>query len=402
MMHDGTDKTKFYPLRTLYVYLTGDCNLRCRHCMVGAKFQAETGRNPEFAPELFLDVIRQARPLGLFSVKLGGGEPFLHSRIGEFLEISRREKVILNVETNAVLCTPSLAKDLVRCRLLNFSVSLDGADAETHEWMRCVAGCFESAIRGIKNLVADGIRLQIIMSIVRRNAGQMEAMVRLAESLGARAVQFNFVRPAGRGEKMLAGGELLTVGELIRLGAWVENELSRRTKLPVYFTRPIAFRPLDKMFGIEGPGTGGCGILKLIGILADGSYSLCGMGATLPELAFGHAGRDTLKDIWHGNPVLKEIRKGLPRRFKGICGECLMKGICQGHCLAQHYSRSRDFWSPYWFCEEAEKEGLFPANRKQDGYNRSHRSKKGDRLLFREDHAAGDKTIERMPCQDRG
>ena len=398
-MHDGTNGSEFYPLRMLNCHLTGNCNLRCRHCMVGAKFWAETGQDPELVPDLYLHVVRQARSLGLFSVKLGGGEPFLHSRIGEILEISRREKVILNVETNAVLCTASLAKDLGRCRLLNFSVSLDGADAETHEWMRCVAGCFENAIRGIKNLVAEGIRLQIIMSVVRRNAGQMEALVRLAESLGACAVQFNFVRPQGRGEKMLAGGELLTVRELVRLGVWVENELSRRTKLPVYFTQPLAFRPLDKVFGVQGTGAGGCGILKLIGVLADGSYSLCGMGATLPDLVFGHAGQDTLEEVWHENPVLKEIREGLPQRFKGICGECLMKGICQGHCLAQNYSRSRDIWSPYWFCEEADKQGLFPAFRKQDGHVRTEQ---GDRLLYRESNAHVRRETESITCADKG
>ncbi len=368
-MRDGIDESKFYPLRMLNFYLTGNCNLRCRHCMVGARFPAETGQDPGLAPDLFLHVIRQARSLGLFSVKLGGGEPFLHSGIGEILEISRQENLALNVETNAVLCTPSLAKDLGRCRLLNVSVSLDGADAETHEWMRRVAGCFESAIRGIKNLVAEGIRIQIVMSVARRNAGQMEALVRLAESLGAHAVQFNFVRPAGRGEEMLESGEVLTVRELVRLGVWVESELSRRTKLPVYFTQPIAFRPLDKIFGIKGAGTRGCGILQLLGVLADGSYSLCGMGATLPELVFGHAGRDALKEVWHENPVLKEIREGLPRLFKGICGDCLLKEICQGHCLVQHYSPNRDFWSPYWFCEEADREGLFPASRRQPGTN---------------------------------
>jgi hypothetical protein len=108
-----------------------------------------------------------------------------------------------------------------------------------------------------------------------RNAKQMpammEAVARLAEFLGALSVQFNAVRPMGRAGEMLAAGELLTVGELVRLGAWVENDLSRRTKLPVSITLPLAFRPLARMFGRGGTGCCTCGILNVLGVLCDGS-----------------------------------------------------------------------------------------------------------------------------------
>jgi SynChlorMet cassette radical SAM/SPASM protein ScmF len=365
LTNNGMGRTTFYPLRTLYCHLTEGCNLRCRHCMVGAKYQAVSGRCEELAPELFLHVIRQAKPLGLSSVKLGGGEPLLHSRFGEFLEICRREDIILNVETNAVLCTPGLARDLARCKLSTFSVSLDGADANVHEWMRGVPGCFEAALRGIRNLVSAGIRPLIIMSVVRRNANQMEPLMRLAESLGACSVQFNLVRPLARGAQMRASGETLTIHELVAKGHWVEMELARNARLPVCITHPIAFRSLDRLFGTMGTGAGGCGILKIMGVLADGSYALCGIGGQLPELVFGHAGRDGLEEVWVQAPLLKEMREGLPQRFRGICGKCLLKGICLGHCLAQNYYTNRDFWSPYWFCEEADREGLFPESRKR-------------------------------------
>ena len=359
------DNSRSFPLKSIYFYLTEGCNLRCRHCMVGAKYQEKTGQHPTLMPDLFRHVLRQAKPLGLFSVKLGGGEPLLHPRFGEFLEISRRENIALNVETNAVLCTPALANDLARCRLINLSVSLDGSDAGTHEWMRGVEGCYESAIRGIRNLVAAGIRPQIIMSIVGRNAHQMDALVGLAESLGAASVQFNPVRPLARGERMQANGELLSIRDMVKIGEWVETELSRRSRIPVFMTHPLAFRPLERVYGPGGSGPGGCGIRGILGVLADASYALCGIGGAVPELAFGHASRDALEDVWLQAPLLKELRDGLPRRFRGICGECLLKGICLGHCVAQNYYKGRDFWAPYWFCEEAYKEGLFPESRRQ-------------------------------------
>jgi len=351
------------PLNALYFYLTEACNLRCRHCWIEPPHQSAKRQYPAVEPELFRHIIAQAKPLGLSSVKLTGGEPLMHPRIGELLAILREEKLRFNVETNGVLCTPELAQDLVRSGLYHISVSLDGADAETHEWVRGVTGCFEAALQGIRNLVAAGCRPQVIMTLMRRNAGQIEAVVRLAESVGASSVKFNIVQPTARGVRMHEAGETLPIREIVRLGAWVEDELSAGTKLRLFYSHPVAFRPLGKIYGREGSGCGVCGIHGILGVLGNGSYALCGIGETVPELVFGDAAKDALADVWRDNAVLNEIRGGLPRKLEGVCGDCLMKVVCLGSCIAQNYYRSRSLWAPFWYCEDARKAGLFPEGR---------------------------------------
>jgi len=351
------------PLNTLYFYLTEGCNLRCRHCWIEPPHQTEKKQYRTLEPELFRHILQQAKPLGLSSVKLTGGEPLMHPRIGEILESIRRENLGLTVETNGTLCTTSLARDLARCGAKHVSVSLDGVDAETHEWVRGVKGCFEAAIQGIRNLVAAGIRPQVIMTLMRRNVDQIEAIVRLAESLGASSVKFNIVQPTARGVKMHEAGETLPIREIVRLGDWIENELSARTRLGLHYSHPVAFRPLGRMYGREGSGCSICGIYGIIGVLAGGSYALCGIGEHVPELVFGHASNDSLADVWQTNPVLRAIREGLPSRLGGICGECLMKGVCLGSCIAQNYYRSGSLWAGHWYCEEAKAKGIFPVTR---------------------------------------
>jgi len=117
------------------------------------------------------------------------------------------------------------------------------------------------------------------------------------------------------------------------------------------------------MFGENGDGCGICGILSILGVLATGSYALCGIGETVPELVFGQAATDSLEDIWNKNRVLLELRNGISHRLEGICGDCLMKGVCLGSCVAQNYYRSKNFWAPYWYCEDAYDRGLFPETR---------------------------------------
>ncbi len=201
------------------------------------------------------------------------------------------------------------------------------------------------------------------MTLMRRNVGQIEVVVRLSESLVASSVKFNIVQPTARGVKMHQARETLSIREIVRLGDWVENELSAGTKLRLFYSHPVAFRRLGKMYGREGSGCSICGIHGILGVLGNGSYALCGIGETVPEFVFGHAAKDTLADVWRDNAVLREIRKGLPDRLGGICGECLMKGICLGSCVAQNYYRGGDLWAPNWYCEEAHREGLFPETR---------------------------------------
>jgi SynChlorMet cassette radical SAM/SPASM protein ScmF len=271
----------------------------------------------------------------------------------------------LVVETNGVLLTPALAEAVAGCRSPFISVSLDGAEAETHEWVRGVPGSYKAALQGITYLVRAGLKPQIIFSIMRRNRNQVEDIVRLAKELGAGSVKFNIIQGSPRADLLQTDNETLTLTELLDLGRWVERELSPRVDLPLLFHHPLAFRPLSLIFASNGLGGGRCGIQNIIGVLANGSFALCGIGENIPELVFGHAARDRLSDVWLNHPVLCDIREGLPDRLTGICRDCLMNERCLGFCLAQNYYRSKDLWAPYWFCQQADDAGLFPANRRR-------------------------------------
>lgn len=350
-------------LNQIYFYLTEGCNLACRHCWMAPKFQTKKTIYPALELGLFRSIIEQAQLLGLSGVKLTGGEPLMHPGIDDILDQIRLENLRLTVETNGLLCTPGLAKKIKACKKPFVSVSLDAANANIHEWIRGVEGSFEDAKEGIRNLVKAGIKPQIILSVMRCNKDQMETVVRLAESLGAGSVKFNLVQPIERGVKMRKAGETLTIDELIRLGRWVETTLSDSTNLRLIYHHPPAFRPLGKMFGNNRVGNGACGIKGILGVLANGSYALCGIGESVQELIFGHAAKDRLEDVWNNTPVLQEIREGLPDGLEGICGDCLMKSRCLGSCVAQNYYLNKNLFAPFWYCEEASALGLFPESR---------------------------------------
>jgi SynChlorMet cassette radical SAM/SPASM protein ScmF len=348
-------------INTLYFYLTEGCNLACRHCWMGPRFDATGKKYPTLSVEVFETAIREAKPLGLSGVKLTGGEPLLHPRITYLLEIIRRENLKLTIETNGLLCTPELAAEIAKSPDRFISVSIDGTNAATHEWVRGVPGSFDAACQAVRNLAATGSRPQVIFTVMRHNADQIDAMAKMVEGLGATSLKINVVQPTARGGSMHDADETLSIQELVALGRYVDQELAPKTGVRLIFHSPPAFKALSRVATRDG--CSACGIFGILGVMASGYYALCGIGEQVPELIFGKVGTDRLETVWNENPILVALREGLPSRLEGVCGRCLMKGRCLGSCVAQNYYSKRSLWAPFWFCEQAEKAGLFPASR---------------------------------------
>ena len=354
-----------YFLGTIYFYLTEGCNLKCRHCWINPPHESgEKKKYPFLDFEHFKDICQQGKKLGMHSVKLTGGEPLIHPDINKIIDYINEEDLGLTIETNGTELTPELIAKIRKNKRHFVSVSLDGVDAETHEWVRGVPGCFDAAVQGVRNLVEAGYRPQLIMSVMKHNADQMEKIVRFAEKENCESVKFNIVTPTERGEKMHDSGETLTMEELVKLGEWVERELIPSSKIRVVYSHPIAFQPLSRIYG-KNPGK--CGIFSIIGVLGSGKYALCGIGESVPELVFGDVNKDRLADIWNNNQVLADIREGLPKDLKGICAECINKDYCLASCIAMNYYRHKDLFAPHWYCEETHKLKLFPASRIKPG-----------------------------------
>ncbi len=303
-----------YPLNMLYAYLTEGCNLACRHCWLAPQYDPQLKKTAVLPVELFEKAVLEAKPLGLQSVKLTGGEPLLHPEFLTLLGILKREGLGVVIETNGLLCTPELAREIADLPSRFVSVSLDGADAETHERVRGVKGAFARSTQAVADLAEAGVGPQVIFSVMRSNVHQIEDIIALAERLGAGSVKFNIIQPTARGEKLHADDQALSVADYIRIGRWVETELAPRTKLRLHYDYPAAFRPLSRLAGPDGNGV--CGIYGILGLLPDGHYALCGIGAHIPELVFGDARVDPLEVVWCRHPTLQFIRDDIPGRLE--------------------------------------------------------------------------------------
>ena len=350
------------PLTSLYIYAAGSCNLACRHCWIVPKFQPDGDGGPYIKLEYVEKAIREAKPLGLRSIKLTGGEPMMHPQFRELATLINDAGLDITVETNGTLVDAGLArflKDAVRVCFI--SVSLDGIKPETHDALRGVPGSFERAVAGIKNLVEVGFHPQVICTLHRGNVSEMASVVAFAEQLGCGSVKFNHVQEAGRGEKFRED-QGLDVAEIIQLYRRVEDELVPRSGIPIHFDIPFAFFPIRKLLNDS---LGRCTVKNILGMLATGDLALCGIGTTIPELIYGHVETEDVHDVWCSSPGLMRLRQEIPLQLEGICGQCLYRDLCQGECVANNFHSAGKLNAPYYFCDHAEQLGLFPASRRK-------------------------------------
>lgn len=351
------------PLRSFYLYLTSACNLRCRHCWIAPSFT--TG---ELTPEEYMDVdllrqaVAEAKALGLGHAKLTGGEPMLHPRFVEIVDLLTAEDLSINMETNGTLLDAELARYLKERTNLSFvSVSIDGPNSKVHDAFRGVDGAFESAVRGIEYLVAAGYRPQIIMCPHRGNVQHVEAVVDMAVQLRAASVKLNPVTSVGRGAAMYAHGEVLDVEALLELARFVRGDLQCRTPIPLILSTPLALYTVGEL--IYGQTGGMCQIRHILGILATGEMALCGIGRTIPELCFGNLDKVSVAEAWKTHPMLRRLRRELDSDYPDICGKCIHARHCLTYCVAMNYQSTGQLITPSWFCAEAYQKGLFPLSR---------------------------------------
>jgi len=355
------------PLRSFYLYLSASCNLRCRHCWITPVY---SGGKPLPGKTIDLAALREAvteaKTLGLSGAKLTGGEPMLHPQFKEVVELLTAEGLSMNMETNGTLMTREMAHFLKEKSKVGFiSVSIDSPVPAEHDAFRGVKGAFDAVIRGLDFLVEAGYtNSQVIMAVHHGNRHQMEALVNLAAEHKAGSVKFNPVTRTGRGIDMHDRGEALDFSEYMELSRYVNEELRPKAPIAIFLSMPPALTPFSELWRTNGKSCD-CGVSGILGILGSGEIALCGIGQTIPELVYGHLGKDSIREIWLNHPVILGLRRDLQNvnGYPGICGSCIHAKSCRTGCVANNYSYGGKLVSPPWLCDEAERRGLFPENR---------------------------------------
>jgi radical SAM protein with 4Fe4S-binding SPASM domain len=312
---------------------TARCNLDCRHCRrldtQGAPDELTTAE----AKAMLDSSARLGRPVVVFS----GGEPLMREDWRELADHAGTVGLKTALATNGTLVDAERAKRIAQAGFHRVSVSLDGADTETHDDFRGQTGCFERAVAGLRNLRDAGATTQINFTVTTFNAEQLDGVYTLAESLGAAALHLFLLVPVGCGAELAP--DMRLAGEAYeRALNWICDRQQagplevRATCGPQYY-RVAAQRGLQP----ARRGSRGCLCGISVAFLSHrGEVFPCGY---LP-VSCGNVRQTPLPEIWQTSEVFADLRDF--GRLGGKCGGCEYKAVCGG-CRARAYAAKGDY-----------------------------------------------------------
>jgi MoaA/NifB/PqqE/SkfB family radical SAM enzyme len=103
------------------------------------------------------EVIDNMTEAGVAILTFSGGEPLLRSDLCDAIKRANDNGKLCTIASNGTLMTPEVAKKLAKVGIKRVEIGLDGARAETHDFLRDKPGSFEATIEGIKNCATVGL-----------------------------------------------------------------------------------------------------------------------------------------------------------------------------------------------------------------------------------------------------
>jgi AdoMet-dependent heme synthase len=360
--------------RLVFWETTAACNLTCSHCR---RTEVADAVSPhELSTQQAESLIDELSGWGRTILVFSGGEPLLRPDIFHLMAYAGGKGVIVALATNGTLIDEGMAGRIRESGVDRVSISLDGADDATHDAFRRLPGSFRSAVAGARALRAEGVSLQINVTVAQHNAHQLDDMVSLAKGLGADALHLFLLVPVGCGME-IAEDQTLRADAYEETLNWLYDTERREPGLqlratcaPHYFRvvrqREAAHSDSDGTEAISpsaagtgghpgpggvGPGRGALhastrGCLAGTGVcFVSNAGKIYGCGYMPIEA--GDLQLNTLAEIWQTSEFFAELRDlGL---LEGKCGRCGYARVCGG-CRARAYGSTGDFLAEEPFC----------------------------------------------------
>lgn len=337
-------------LRLVAWETTRSCNLSCVHCRASATCGPYSGELDTRAGLRLLDQIAEiAQPI----VILTGGEPLLREDIFELASYGTRKGLRMVMAPNGTLITPPIAAKLAAAGIKRLSISLDGADAQSHDRFRGVPGAFQGALQGIDYIKAAGIEFQINTTITKSNLDQIPKILKLAESLGAVAHHIFLLVPTGRGKYIV--DQEIDAREYEQTLNWFYDQRGR-TPLQLKATcAPHYYRILRQRARADGQKvtfqTHGLDAVTRGCLAGTGFCFVSHQGIVQPcgflDLQCGDVTRQSFADIWRASAQFAQLRDF--SRLQGKCGVCEYQRVCGG-CRARAFEATGDFMAQEPLC----------------------------------------------------
>ncbi len=314
----------YYPVLS-EIAMTYRCQLKCKFCYAGVGMKSgRAAGGPEMTIGEIKAVIKKIfEEAHCPTISFTGGEPTTRfDELSDAISYAKSLGMRTNLITNGlILSEAGKCERLRECGLDSAQVSVEGADAGTHDMITGMTGSFEKTFAAVKNLKAAGIHVHTNSTITEDNVESINALPEILSKLGLKYFSVNMVIKTGcaNANKEISIG-YKDIGERIKKLDDIAKGLG--IKLVWYSPTPYClFNPVE-----AGLGSKSCAA-------ASGLLSVSPSGEVLPCSSFsgslGNILKKSFESIWSSRAA-KYFRN---KEFTPpTCKKCGLRDICQGGC----------------------------------------------------------------------
>jgi pyrroloquinoline quinone biosynthesis protein E len=315
---------------SLLCELTYRCPLQCPYCSNPVDFARHTG---ELTTEEWQRVLSEATALGVVQAHFSGGEPLLREDAPKIIRHANKLGLYTNLSTGGTLLTEKLAGQLRDAGLDSLQVSIQDAAAENSDHMAGGAPSFDKKIRAARLVKQTGFSLTLNVVLHRQNIGRIEAIIAMAEDLGAERLELANTQFNGWALKNRAA--LLPSREQVEFAAETARAAQQRLKgrMEILYVLPDYYEEFPKAC-LHGWGR------VFLTVAADGAVLPCQTAREIRGLKFDNARERSLEEIWFKSETFCKFRgtDWLPEP----CNSCPRKEIDFGGCRCQAFLLAGD------------------------------------------------------------
>lgn len=325
--------------------ITQRCNLKCKHCYSES---VEQPAPDELSTKEALQLVDSLAQWGIGLLIIDGGEPLCRDDLLQVVKHACEKGIRTTIGSNGTLIDDKMAQKLRDAGVMAVAISLDGADAETHDSFRGENGAFEQTLKGIEACRNAGLPFQLNIVVRKNNLSQVNDMLRMSVDLGANAVEVFDLVLAGRAKDECQRMELSPTERKLVMEqlASAQQDYPLVIRVPGCPMYPLILQeknikpkhfPAEVLFRIPYYGRGCAAGMPMgyVMIRCNGEVNPC----MLLQVNLGNIRDQNIISIWENSPILAKLRQR--DLLKGACGECAHKSVCSG-CRGRAYEETGD------------------------------------------------------------
>lgn len=325
------------------------CNFSCKMCYVRKTMrEVQCHSRPMMTAEQWIKIAEEARDQGLLYLLLTGGEPFLWHDFWSLYDRLSEMGFVLSINTNGSLIDRDAIARLKTKAPSRINITLYGASDETYERLCGVKDVFAKVDAAIDGLCEAGIPVKLNCSLTPHNAGDLEEMLRYAQSRDLIiSVNTYMFPPLRRDETSVGRCDRFTPQESVRYNL-------KRYRLQFGEDAYRQFLLNVKKGSIQPPGLDESCVDPLDGkircragkasfwITWDGLMTPCGM---MPEPTVEAVNRP-FSEAWQ---ALTEVSQKL--QLSGVCVKCPNQSLCHSCAAMALAETGKASGIPSYLCE---------------------------------------------------